>query len=45
MRVLAYCVMPNHLHLALWLLGDGNLGRWMHWLLTAHVRHQPWHPS
>ena len=37
MRVLAYCVMPNHFHLALWPLGDGDLGRWMHWLLTAHV--------
>ncbi len=22
----------------LWPLGDGELGRWMHWLLTAHVR-------
>ena len=38
MRILAYCLMPNHFHLALWPLGDGDLGRWMHWLLTAHVR-------
>jgi putative transposase len=38
MRILAYCQMPNHSHLALWPLGDGTLGRWMHWLLTAHVR-------
>ena len=38
MRILAYCVLPNHFHLALWPLGDGDLGRWMHWLLTAHVR-------
>ncbi len=30
--------MPNHFHLALWPLGDGDLGRWMHGLLTAHVR-------
>ena len=37
-RILAYCVLPNHFHLALWPLGDGDLGRWMHWLLTAHVR-------
>ena len=22
----------------LWPLGDGELGRWMYWLLTAHVR-------
>ena len=38
MRILAYCVLSNHFHLALWPLGDGDLGRWMHWLLTAHVR-------
>ena len=38
MRILAYCVLPNHFHLALWPLGDGDLGRWMHWLFTAHVR-------
>src|SRR3990172_7915988 len=38
MRVLAYCLMPNHFHLALWPHGDGDLGRWMQWLLTAHVR-------
>ena len=38
MRILAYCVLPKHFHLALWPLGDGDVGRWMHWLLTAHVR-------
>jgi putative transposase len=38
MRVLAYCVMPNHFHLVLWPHGDGDLSRWMQWLLTAHVR-------
>jgi len=38
MRVLAYCLMPNHFHLALWPHGAGNLSRWMQWLLTAHVR-------
>jgi putative transposase len=38
MRVLAYCLMPNHFHLVLWPYGDGDLGRWMHWLLTSHVR-------
>ena len=39
MRVLAYCLMPNHFHLALWPAKDGDLSRWMHWLLTTHVRH------
>ena len=38
MRVVAYCVMPNHFHLVLWPRGEGDLGRWMHWLLTTHVR-------
>ena len=38
MRVLAFCLMPNHFHLALWPIDDGDLGRWMQWLLTAHVR-------
>jgi len=38
MRVLAYCLMPNHFHLVLWPYEDGDLSRWMQWLLTAHVR-------
>ncbi len=38
MRVLAYCLMPNHFHLALWPREDGELSRWMHWLMTTHVR-------
>lgn len=38
MRVLAYCLMPNHFHVAVWPRKDGELSRWMQWLLTAHVR-------
>jgi putative transposase len=38
MRVLAYCLMPNHFHLVLWPRADGDLSRWMQWLLTSHVR-------
>src|SRR5215207_2582578 len=38
MRVLAYCLMPNHFHLAVRPHKDGDLGRWMQWLLTSHVR-------
>ena len=38
MRVLAYSLMPNHFHLALWPHHDGDLSRLMQWLLTAHVR-------
>ncbi len=38
MRILAYCIMPTHFHFALWPHSDGDLGRWMQWLLTTHVR-------
>ncbi len=38
MRLLAYCLMPNHFHLVLWPIADGDLSRWMQWLMTAHVR-------
>jgi len=37
MRVLAYCLMPNHFHFVLWPYDDGDMSRWMHWLLTSHV--------
>ena len=30
--------MPNHFHLVLWPHEDGDLSRWMQWLLTTHVR-------
>ena len=40
MRILAWCLMPNHFHLVLWPEHDGDMSRWMHWLLTSHVR---WH--
>ncbi len=38
LRILAFCLMPNHFHLVLWPCNDGDLSRWMHWLLTSHVR-------
>lgn len=38
MRVLGYCLMPNHFHLVVRPHADGDLGRWMQWLLTSHVR-------
>jgi putative transposase len=45
MRVLGYCLMPNHFHLAVWPTSDGDLSRWMHWVLNTHVRryHQHYH--
>lgn len=38
MRLLGFVLMPNHFHLLLWPRKDGDLSRWMQWLLTAHVR-------
>ena len=29
MRVMAYCLMPNHFHLVLRPFADGDLSRWM----------------
>jgi putative transposase len=41
MRLLAYCVMPNHWHLVLWPERDGLLTRCMTWLTLTHT--QRWH--
>ena len=38
MRVLGYCLMPNHFHLMLRPRGDGDISTWMQWLMTSHVR-------
>ncbi len=40
-RILAYCVMPNHWHLVLWPRQDGDLSRFMAWLTLTHT--QRWH--
>jgi putative transposase len=37
-RILGYCLMPNHWHLVLWPLHEGDLGRFMQRLTTTHVR-------
>src|SRR5579862_6361231 len=34
MRLLRFCLMPNHFHVVLWPHGDGDLGTWM--LMVAH---------
>ena len=36
--VLGYCLMPNHFHLVIRPHADGDLGRWVQWLLMAHAR-------
>ena len=38
MRLLSYCLMPNHWHLVLRPHRDGDLARYMHRLTTTHVR-------
>jgi putative transposase len=47
MDVLGFCLMPNHFHLAVLPKADGDLSRWMHWVLNTHVRryHQHYHSS
>ncbi len=38
MRLLAYCLMPNHWHLVLWPEGDGNLSEFLRWLTVTHTQ-------
>jgi putative transposase len=37
MRILAFSLMPNHFHLCVWPHEDGDIARYMQWLMTAHV--------
>jgi putative transposase len=41
MRLLAYCVMPNHWHLVVWPREAGELSRFTGWLTLTHT--QRWH--
>ncbi len=41
MRLLSYCLMPNHWHLVLYPKKDGELARFMGWLTNTHTRR--WH--
>jgi putative transposase len=41
MRVLGYCLMPNHWHLVLWPQHDGTLSEFMRLLTVTHT--QRWH--
>ncbi len=45
MRLLGWCLMPNHWHLALWPREDEDLSAFMRWLSNTHVRRwrQHWH--
>ena len=38
MRLIAYCIMPNHWHLLLQPHNNGDLSSFMHWLTVTHTR-------
>lgn len=40
-RLLGWCVMPNHWHLVLWPRSDGDLSEFLRWLSVTHSRR--WH--
>jgi putative transposase len=40
-RILGYCVMPNHWHFVLWPEHDGQLTEFLRWLTHTHT--QRWH--
>jgi putative transposase len=37
-RILAYCIMPNHWHVVVWPLSDEGLSRFMQWLTGTHAQ-------
>ncbi len=43
MRIVSYCVMPNHWHFVLWPHEDGDLSQFMRWLTLTHT--QRWHAA
>ncbi len=38
MKLIAYCLMPNHFHMVLAPIEEKSLSAWMQWLMTSHVR-------
>jgi putative transposase len=41
MRLVSYCLMPNHFHFVLYPETDGEIQKFMHWLTLTHT--QRWH--
>jgi len=41
LRIVAYCLMPNHWHLLLWPRCDGELSEVLRWITVTHT--QRWH--
>ena len=44
MRILAFCLMPNHWHMVLWPRKAKDLSAFIGWLSTKHVRRWREHP-
>ena len=38
MRILSYCLMPNHWHMVLYPAQDGDLSRFLHWITLTHTQ-------
>ena len=47
MRLLSYCVMPNHWHMLIWPHEDGELSEMLRWLTVTHTQrwHAHWHSA
>lgn len=43
MRLLAWCLMPNHWHLVVWPRKDGELSEYLRWVTVTHT--QRWHAA
>ena len=43
MRMLGYCLLPNHWHLVLWPRRAGDLSEFMRWVTVTHT--QRWHAA
>ena len=39
LRILSYCLMPNHWHMVLWPRHDGQMPEFMSWLTGTHAQH------
>src|SRR5580698_4010259 len=40
-RILSYCIMPNHWHMVLWPKHDGDLTEFVRWMTHTHTMR--WH--
>jgi putative transposase len=38
MRIIAYCLMPNHWHMVLYPINDGDLSKFMQWITLTHTQ-------